>query len=412
MEKVPLRGLFFNVPAYGHVLPTLPLVAELNRRGHHITYFSTESFRPHLQAVGAEVQMYEGISDTFFHDAGLVHGGVQKVASHFMETTGEILPKLLEDSISIHPDYVLYDGMCVWGYFVAKVLKLPSVASYPLLAPFSPPPKAMLNGNLLRVAIPPLYRAAFRHYIAYRRALSIAKEYGVKRLGFTSLLNVPADLALSYCSEYFQPFVNTVPDYVRFIGWTLIQQPDSSPDVMQGIMGKPLIYISLGTITNQKHSFFEQCIKAFADQDVFVLISTGKSLPPGSFQGLPDNISIQSWVPQSDVLQRASLFITHGGMNSILDGAYCGLPFLLVPQQVEQVFNALRVVELGAGLMLNSRQCNPRNLRDFAWKLLEDPLYRIESNRIGDSLREAGGVMKGADEIEGLLGKNGIRGVR
>jgi UDP:flavonoid glycosyltransferase YjiC (YdhE family) len=52
------------------------------------------------------------------------------------------------------------------------------------------------------------------------------------------------------------------------------------------------------------------------------------------------------------VLRRADLFITHGGFNSVQEGLVAGVPLLLFPQMQEQVFNAERVSELGAGLRL------------------------------------------------------------
>lgn len=47
------KALFFNVPAHGHINPSLPLVAELVRRGHEITYVITEDYRAKVEATGA-----------------------------------------------------------------------------------------------------------------------------------------------------------------------------------------------------------------------------------------------------------------------------------------------------------------------------------------------------------------------
>lgn len=43
------KAFFFNVPAHGHVNPSLPLVAELVRRGHQITTFSAQGFSQALK---------------------------------------------------------------------------------------------------------------------------------------------------------------------------------------------------------------------------------------------------------------------------------------------------------------------------------------------------------------------------
>lgn len=66
---------------------------------------------------------------------------------------------------------------------------------------------------------------------------------------------------------------------------------------------------------------------------------------------------------------------------------------------------AMQVVELGAGLMPKRPQVTAVRLRASAARLLAEPQYAATSRRIGDTLRAAGGVAKGADEIERLLAK-------
>jgi MGT family glycosyltransferase len=399
------QALFFNVPGHGHINPSLALVTELSRRGHHITYFATESYRAKVEAAGAKFQAYAAILDNYFDARGL-HGGVpQKVAYHLITTTEQILPELLEIARAARPDYILYDGMCPWGYFTARILGLPAVVSLALMAPVSPPPQAMLNWQMLGLVIPMLLRDFDKGLKANLRGRALGKKYNVPSLGPTSLLNAPGDLAISYTSSYFQPFANTAPDTVCFVGWTLGETPASQSFSLDQMQGRRLIYVSLGTLNNKAAAFFKMCIAAFAGRDDFVLMSTGNGISPEVFGKLPENIAIHLWVPQTEVLKQAALFITHGGLNSIHDGLYCGVPLLLVPQQEEQTFNALRVVELGAGLMLKNSQVTAQTLRSTTAKLLAEARFKAESNRVGDTLRAAGGAARAANEIESLLRK-------
>jgi len=85
------------------------------------------------------------------------------------------------------------------------------------------------------------------------------------------------------------------------------------------------------------------------------------------------------------------------------------VPLLLVPQQEEQTLTALRVVELGAGLMLDKGQVNAQAIRTTAARLLVEPGFTVEAGRIGDSFRAAGGVARAADEIEALLRQRTVR---
>lgn len=396
------KALFFNVPAHGHINPSLPLVAELVRQGHHITYFASQQFCARIEAAGAVFNAYRTVDDHYFDVNELDGGRPQKVACELLKTTDEILPELLDTARKLKPDYVLYDGMCPWGYFVARILGVPAVVSYSLMAPSTPSLREM-KWEMVRAIAPLIFRDFGQGLEANRRSWELGKKYGVPPLGAASLLNAPGDLAISYTSSYFQPFASSVAPTVRFVGRTVDESDANTPFSFEQLQNRKLIYASLGTINNDNLPFFKMCIEAFANTDYFVILSTGNRINPESFGALPENISIHGWVPQNEVLKRASLFISHAGLNSIHDALYFGVPLLLVPQQREQLLNALRVVELGAGLMLKPTQITPETLHVNSARLLEDTRFKSEAARIGETFRSAGGMKYAVNEIEALL---------
>jgi MGT family glycosyltransferase len=398
------KALFFNVPAHGHVNPSLPLVAELVRRGHHITYFITESYRARVEATGAVFQAYTAVHDDYFEARGLDGSRPQLAACTLITTAEEILPELLDTVRRAQPDYILFDGMCPWGQIAAQISGVPAVASLSLMALGSP--RILLNWRILRLFFPMLIRDIDKGLEANKRSRALGKKYSIPPLGLASILSAPGDISISYTSSYFQPFASTVSDTIRFVGRTTSDMPAAESFPFAQAQGRPLIYVSLGTVINDAPEFFRTCINALANRDEFVIMSTGNRLNPDSFGELPENISIHSWVPQLDVLKRAALFITHAGLGSVHDGLYFGVPLLLVPQQEEQTLNALRVVELGAGLTLKKAQVNVETIRASVERLLTDPHFTVEAKRIGDTFRAAGGVARAADEIEILLRKS------
>lgn len=398
------KALFFNLPAHGHINPSLPLVAELTRRGHEIVYFAAPAYRASIEAAGAAFRACEGLADDYFEAAGLGRAAPLSAAYALISASAAILPRLLEIARAEKPDYIIYDGLCTWGRLVARILRLPAVASLALRPLSRPPPLALLRR--LPLILPPLWRDCGAGAQAVRRARALAGQYGLPPIGLMSIINNTGDLSISYTSSAFQPFPETVDRSVRFVGWTLNESAADAGFSLAAARGRRVIYVSLGTVNNADAGFFRACIEAFTGLDVCVVISTGKRIAPQSFGTLPENIAVHAWVPQVAALKQAALFITHGGMNSLNDGLYLGVPLLLVPQQLEQTLNAMRAVELGAGLLLKKRQVSPATLRQKALRLLNEPAFGRAAQRLGETLRTAGGAARAADAVEALLNQH------
>lgn len=394
------KALFFNVPGHGHVNPSLPLVAELTRRGHEITYFITEGYRARVEAAGAKVQPYTAVKDDYF-DAFNINGfHPQVVACELLKTTEQLLPGLLDTARAANPDYILFDCMCPWGYWIARTLKVPAVASVCLMPPIM---RAFFRPSTLRFMLPMMFRDFGKGLEANRRSQALGKKYNVPPLSQVSLLNAEGDLSISYTSAEFVPFSEDAPPSFRFVGRTLEEEPDVDPALFERVGDRPLVYVSMGTINNKNRDVVELFVRSFAGRDEFVMLTRGNPFAPEAFGALPENISIHPWLPQIAVLKRASLFITHGGLNSVHDGLYFSVPLLLCPQQEEQTLNASRVVELGAGLMLQKTELTPVNLQQTMSQLLNDPRFKLNAQKVGETFRTAGGMKKAADEIENLL---------
>ena len=136
--------------------------------------------------------------------------------------------------------------------------------------------------------------------------MPLAKKYVISAMPWSSILNAPGNLAISYTSSYFQPYVETVSDTVRFLGWRLNKSSEPFPEIA-GLRDRRLIYVRLGTINNKVKAFFDLS-EAFSGLDAFILMSTGNGIKPETFGKLPDNIAILPWVSQGEVLD---LIIRH-----------------------------------------------------------------------------------------------------
>ncbi|HEY1389584.1 MAG TPA: macrolide family glycosyltransferase [Ktedonobacterales bacterium] len=398
---------FFNIPFYGHMNPTLPLVAELTRRGDHITYYSSETFRSAIAQAGAA---FRGI-DTFFTERTPVDANLVRFAYTLIRATQQILPSLLDEVRANPPDYIVFDSLCIWGRCVAEILRVPAVASISALARPHSPMQREIVVNMLS-----MLPSSVRMLVAGRRELrkfnEIAEQlramYHIPKMGIADAYNNLADLNIVYSIKELQAWPNTFDERFTFVGPFLDGRAETATFPFEELGKRPVIYISLGTVFNANDDFYRHCFEAFADLDRRVVLSIGDKTDLRHLGAIPDNFIVRPFVPQLQVLRRAALFITHGGMNSVNEGLFMGVPLLMVPQGADQFFIARRLQRLGVGKTLDSSLLSADRLRRAAAEILANPSFHQQCERLSVALHQAGGPTAAADAIDAFKRQHGL----
>jgi MGT family glycosyltransferase len=140
-------------------------------------------------------------------------------------------------------------------------------------------------------------------------------------------------------------------------------------------------------------------LDTFDRADEVVVIGAGKRLDLGKLGALPQTAIVRAHVPQLEVLRRASLFITHGGMNSVSAGCYHRVPMLVRAQGADNFVIAKRLKELGAARALGRGDLEPRRLRALAEAVVADEGIKRSLAELSDALRLAGGAKRAADIV-------------
>lgn len=393
--------IFFNVPTSGHVNPSLPVTAELVRRGIQVIYYLTESYRGKIERTGAEFRPYPALVDDDLF-AGLDGSNPPETARRLAVTTRALLPWIKTVIEQERPAAILYDSMCPWGWVSAEMRGLPHVSSMGLLL-FTP--AMLIRGGMLPQLAGVMLRGIGKVRAYQTEAARITREFGVPMPNFAEFLNMRGTITLSYTSARFQPGAETFGAGVKFVGPQIEDRADGTNFPFDQLTGQPLIYISLGTVINRNAAFYRACIAAFRDAPYQVVMSIGHDTPISELGAIPANFVARPFVPQLQILERAALFITHAGMNSVHEGLYYDVPLVLAPQQQEQTFVANRAVDLGVGARL--AQTDAATLRRTADQVLGDAAYRQRAREIGESMRAAGGVRRAADEVLRLIAARG-----
>ncbi|UQZ80973.1 Oleandomycin glycosyltransferase [Paenibacillus konkukensis] len=387
------RVLLINGGSEGHINPTLGVVQELIRRGEQVVYFTADQYRDRVESTGAEVITFDSGK---FVEAFLAGGrNPWARAGGLLRTADIIIPSVLDQIKGKHFDYIIHDSMFGCGRLLAQILDLPAINSYTSFA-LQQNSFDMMHDHLLRQFPADVNEQAQQEF--QRLVSQVEAKYDVRVGSAYEVSCNPAPLSLVYTSKSFQPDGESFDETFKFVGPSVVPRSHSHFDFSH-VDTDRLVYISFGTVINQAAEFYKLCFAAFAETKYTVIVSVGRQTQIAELGDIPDNFIVRNYVPQLEVLQRAKLFITHGGMNSASEGLYYGVPLIVLPQGADQPMVARRVAEIGAGIHLKQEGLTARDLREAAEHVFEDASIREACVEIGDSFRTAGGYHRAVEEI-------------
>jgi len=387
-----MRIMWFCIPAHGHTNPTLEVVRELKKRGHEIRYYSFEEFREKIEDTGACFVSCDAFLTPLDRES---ERRMRKVSTTEMsvrafEITAQMDGMLTGEIAGFRPDLIVSDSACFWGKLTAAKHGLPMVCSTTTFA-FNRESAKYMQSSLRETA----------DILLGMPRVSRAMQT-LRPLGYT--VKSPLDIVqnkndtdtIVYTSERFQPCAESFDKtHYRFVG------PSVKPMIPARKQGRPLVYVSLGTVINDRPDFYRHCIEAVRGENVELLISCGRAFDRASLGALPENATAENYVNQMETLARASLFITHCGMNSASEGLYMGVPELLFPLTGEQRAVARRVEEMGAGRLLTEKAAaSPERLRTAINCALTDERLRVSAWRMREDFLACPGPKGAADFIE------------
>lgn len=406
MSRMVLTGM----PAAGHVNPSLPLVRELVRRDLPVTYYSTHEFRDPIERTGAEFRPYPPgtISSSDIAEATRT-GSPVRVVARILAATETLLPFLLTELRTQRPAAIAFDSNAIWGRMAAATLGLPTVSHMTTMmlggdAFRSQTPREFLQ--FLRAAVPDIPRA-----VAARRR--VVRRFGKQNFPPRPALPMRGDVTIFPIPRWLQPADPRIDESCHFVGATIdldTRGRQLDAELAAHLDGpEPLVLVSLGTLHAGSDAFFRTCFEVLAGLPARVLLAVGSHTDPARLGPPPANTLVRVSIPQVEVLSRTAVFVTHGGMNSALEGLTSRVPLVVIPQQFEQLVIGQAVAERGAGVVLrhnlSNRPVPPAELRAAVERALTDPRYRTSAKAVADTVSEGGGPHAGAEAIQHLLSR-------
>jgi len=101
-------------------------------------------------------------------------------------------------------------------------------------------------------------------------------------------------------------------------------------------------------------------------------------------------IKLMSWIPQNDLLAdpRVHMFISHGGLNSVIESVYHAKPLIIFPIHGDQPSNAAAAEAKGLAIRMDFGDFSSETLLSNIDKLLHDPSYKRNARLSSAILRD------------------------
>ena len=392
--------LFVAIPDRGHLFPNLSVVSELVRRGHRVTVVTGESMAEVVRPSGATLLPYDSKYDRI-DVLGTTNDNTTSMPRILTEDSGAMVRAALAGLADDVPDLIVGDSVTPLAWrILSEKWRRPAVQSTPVFASNEHWSylKAMMGAGIIS--------GAPDQSDVFTAMAEVIASFGIDTPAGEFLQQGEA-FTIAYLPRAFQ-FEGDTFDESRFafVGPSIDDRP---------VLGRwqppagdrPVVLVSLGTTFNRNSDFFRTAADAFADQPWHVVMTVGDAFDPADVGPLPPNVEIHRWLPHLEVLERASAFVTHGGMGSVMDALHTGTPLVMVTLTPVDLPTAQRIRELGVGRAVDfGTPVSAEGLRDLVAEVVGDEEILANTQLLRKHVRESGGSREGADVLEKVLARN------
>ena len=385
-----MRVLLSAMPAGGHFRPIVPLGHAALRAGHDVRVVTPDTAKDQVRAYGFEhlPAGRDWVSEDIERTADEPDIPGEKI-TEFLRTEGypgaeavRVARDILAHTRIWRPDVVVRENAEFGAYLAAEALGIPHVsigaagssASYldpEVLAP-------ALDRGRAELGLEPDPAGARIH--AYLHANLMPGEYD------------PGELAIPRVRCYRQESParpgERLPDWVADLP-------------------EPPILAAFGTLHPRSAAWRPVTEAVIAGLGLLgrpAIVAVGSA----SFEALssfdvPPSVRVVDRIPQPLALETASLFVHHGGFNSVRESVRAGVPMVVLPWFTDSLANADRCADAGVGLVVPKAKVTPEAIRDACAYVLATPSYRSRTEALRRRMLTLPPIETLLADVEGLV---------
>ena len=397
-----------NLP--GHINPMSALARHLQARGHDVVFLYSSSanglpcipgdIRDDMNANRPEMSQLEGKEALAFYCG---------VAAKETEAIFKSLPRILGKT---GVEALVLDPIQFFVELAAMKLRIPYVTvANALYIDFSGYTPAGIFGWPHETTPDALARNLQAVTAAVRFCYNEGTKSYAKELGFKTDLDHPSWVfsELAYITQLPKEFDfehPLLPPQFHYTGPFHDGEGRHPVDFpWDRLTGEPLIYASMGTIMNGRADVFRTIAAGVANhRGTQLVLSIGDQLDPKQIGPVPSNAIIVNQAPQLELLKRASVCITHAGLNTVLESLAQGVPQLAIPVTFEQPGIAARIAAKKTGVTMSLADLTSEHLSTLLNEVLNCSIYRENARKFQEIISKTNGLALAANIVERSFG--------
>jgi MGT family glycosyltransferase len=314
-----------------------------------------------------------------------------------------------------HPEVILVDHLFAaavplhartgvpWATFSVSPLTIPSRDTAPDSLALLP--SASWLGRIRNRALYSLFnKVILRELNAYSN-LKMASLGAPASPGGVFAITLSPFLYLQPTVEEFEYPRSDLPPQVHFIGPFL---PGPARDFMPPVWWdemlntkRPVVHVTQGTLETEADQLIIPTLRALADDDVMVIVTTGGK-HMSLVDPLPPNVKIEPMIPHYHLLPHVSLMVTNGGYGGVQIALANGVPLIVAGATEDKPEVANRVMWSGTGINLKTNTPSIEQLRPAVRKILTDQRYREKARAMQARMQRCDAATEGASLLERL----------
>lgn len=350
-----MRLLVVSWPGYGHLLPMVPLIRAARARGAEVVVSTGADLGPAAERLGVRVhQSGLTLAESYARVPARLGAlspaqEVDVAARHFFGgcavDRGRDVAALIE---RWRPDLLVHDTLELGGAAAAEIHGVPHLTH------------------------------------GYGPTVPGTETLGRTAGAAVAAGGLPDPVPAIFSAPYLDPCPPSLrgPEPTPWTDVRPIRATSGDPGDPLDLPDRTLVYVTLGTVTNQAPEVFRAVLEGCLRLPVGLVVTTGPDVDPAGLGPLPPHVHAARFLPQAQVLPRCAVVVSHAGAGTML-GAVChGLPQLCLPQGTDQPANAAALVASGAGLRLDPGAVTADAVESAVRRLLDERAFRSAAGRL------------------------------